>query len=105
MLLAEELDIDWKNVVVEQADFSKKRFERQFTGGSTSIQMAWEPLRTAGATARQMLLNAAAQTWQVPVAEITTKDGVLRHQKSGKEAGYGEMASQLPNFRCPKRFP
>jgi len=105
MLLAEELDIDWKNVVVEQADFSIKRFERQFTGGSTSIQMAWEPLRTAGATARQMLMNAAAQTWQVPASEITTKDGVLHHQKSGKEAGYGEMASQAAKLEVPKEVP
>ncbi|GEO03709.1 isoquinoline 1-oxidoreductase subunit beta [Adhaeribacter aerolatus] len=102
MLLAEELDVDWKNVVVEQADFSIKRFERQFTGGSTSIQMAWEPLRTAGATARQMLIQAAAQTWQVPASEITTKDGVLHHQKSSKEAGYGEMASQAAKLEVPK---
>ncbi len=102
MLLAEELDIDWKNVVVEQADFSIKRFERQFTGGSTSIQMAWEPLRTAGATARQMLIQAAAQTWQVPVSEITTKDGVLQHKGTSKEAGYGEMASLAATLAVPK---
>lgn len=102
MLLAEELDVDWKNVMVEQADFSAKRFERQFTGGSTSIQMAWEPLRTAGATARQMLINAAAQTWQVPAGEITTQDGVLHHKMSGKEAGYGEMASQAAKLEVPK---
>jgi isoquinoline 1-oxidoreductase beta subunit len=102
MLLAEELDIDWKNVVVEQADFSIKRFERQFTGGSTSIQMAWEPLRTAGATARQMLIKATAQTWQVPASEITTKDGLLHHKGSGKKAGYGEMASQAAKLEVPK---
>src|SRR5690349_11918375 len=93
MLVAEELDIDWKNVLVEQADFLPKRFERQFTGGSTSVQTAWKPLRTAGATARQMLVRAAAQTWKVPAGEITTEGGVLHHKGSGKKAGYGEMAS------------
>src|SRR3954452_14577606 len=82
MMLAEELDIDWKNVIAEQADFNSQKYARQFTGGSTSIQTAWKPLRTAGATARQMLVSAAAQTWKVPVAEITTESGVLHHKKS-----------------------
>src|SRR5688572_5030994 len=71
MLLAEELDVDWKNVIVEQADFFPARFERQFTGGSNAMRMAWKPLRTAGATARQMLVIAASQTWKVPAGEIT----------------------------------
>src|SRR5881409_1211875 len=63
MLLAEELDVDWKNVIAEQADFNSQKYARQFTGGSTAIQTAWIPLRTAGATARQMLISAAAQSW------------------------------------------
>jgi isoquinoline 1-oxidoreductase beta subunit len=105
MLVAEELDIDWKNVVVEQADFLPKRFERQFTGGSTSVQTAWKPLRTAGATARQLLVNAAAQTWKVPAGEITTKEGVLYHKSSGKKAGYGEMASLAAKLALPTDVP
>lgn len=105
MMLAEELDIDWKDVIVEQADFYPERFERQFTGGSLAMQMAWKPLRTAGATARQMLVNAAAQAWQVPAAEITTKDGVLHHKASGKEAGYGEIASQAAGLPVPEEVP
>ena len=108
MMLAEELDIDWKNVTVEQADFFPERFERQFTGGSMAMQMAWKPLRTAGATARQMLIQAAAQTWKVPASEITTKDGVLHHKKSSQEsqeAGYGEMASQAAKLAVPKEVP
>ncbi|QNF33092.1 molybdopterin-dependent oxidoreductase [Adhaeribacter swui] len=105
MMLAEELDIDWKNVKVEQADFFPERFDRQFTGGSLAMQMAWKPLRTAGATARHMLIQAAAQTWKVPVSEITTKDGVLHHKGSGKEAGYGEMASQAAKLEVPKEVP
>src|SRR3954465_4287942 len=102
MLLAEELDIDWKNVIVEQADFSPHRFDRQFTGGSTGVQTAWKPLRTAGATVRQMLIAAAAQTWNVPAGEITTEGGVLHHKGSGKKAGYGEMASKAAGIPVPK---
>jgi isoquinoline 1-oxidoreductase beta subunit len=93
MILAEELDTDWKMVMVEQADYYPTRFERQFTGGSQSIRQGWLPLRTAGATARAMLIAAAAQTWKVPAAEITTSAGILEHKSSGKKAHYGEMAS------------
>jgi isoquinoline 1-oxidoreductase subunit beta len=75
MILAEELDIDWKKVMVEQADFFPARYDRQFTGGSQGIRQGWTPLRTAGATARQMLVSAAAQTWNVPAEEITTEAG------------------------------
>lgn len=102
MMLAEELDVDWKNVIVEQADFFPQHFERQFTGGSTAMNRAWKPLRTAGATARQMLINAAAQSWNVPVKEITTESGVLYHKSSGKKAGYGEMASTAAKLPVPK---
>jgi isoquinoline 1-oxidoreductase subunit beta len=102
MILAEELDVDWKNVTVEQADFYPERFNRQFTGGSMGILLAWKPLRTAGATARQMLVNAAAQTWKVPADEITTEAGELLHKQSGKKAGYGEMASAAAKLEVPK---
>ena len=105
MLLAEELDIDWKNVIVEQADFSPKRFDRQFTGGSTAIQTAWKPLRTAGATARQMLIAAAAQSWKVPAGEISTENGVLHHKGSSKKLGYGEVASIAAKLPVPKDVP
>ena len=102
MILADELDVDWKNVVVEQADFYPERFDRQFTGGSMGILLAWKPLRTAGATARQMLINAAAQQWNVPAGEITTEAGVLHHKASGKSAGYGEMASVAAGLPVPE---
>jgi len=105
MLLAEELDVDWKNVITEQADFNSQKYARQFTGGSTAIQTAWVPLRTAGATARQMLVSAAAQSWKVPVAEITTEAGVLHHKGSGKKAGYGEIASVAAKLPLPKDVP
>ena len=105
MLLAEELDVDWENVIVEQADFFPARFERQFTGGSNAMRMAWKPLRTAGATARQMLVLAAAQNWKVPAGEITTEGGVLHHKGSSKKAGYGEMASIAAKLPVPKDVP
>jgi isoquinoline 1-oxidoreductase subunit beta len=101
MILAEELDIDWKNVIVQQADFYPERFERQFTGGSQGIRQGWKPLRTAGATARQMLIDASAKQWNVPAREITTEGGMLHHKGLGKKAGYGEMASLAATIPVP----
>ena len=102
MILAEELDVDWKTVIVEQADFYPERFQRQFTGGSQGIRQGWKPLRNAGATARQMLINAAAQSWGVPAGEITAENGTLHHKVSGKKAGYGDMASLAATLPVPK---
>jgi CO/xanthine dehydrogenase Mo-binding subunit len=101
MILADELDVDWKNVIIQQADFFPERFERQMTGGSQAIRQAWKPLRTADATARQMLINASAKQWNVPAQEITTEAGTLHHKKSGKKAGYGEMASLAVSVPVP----
>lgn len=101
MILAEELDTDWKNVTVEQADFYPERYDRQFTGGSQGIRQGWTPLRTAGATARAMLVAAAAQTWKVSASEITTSAGILEHKGSGKKAHYGEMASLAATMEVP----
>ncbi len=102
MLVAEELDIDWKKVIVEQAHYHPDKYGFQFTGGSRGIMSRWEPLRMAGATARQMLRGAAAQTWEVPVEEITTNEGILYHKKSGKSANYGEMASTAAAIPVPE---
>lgn len=102
MILAEELDTDWKNVFVEQADFYPERFDRQFTGGSQGIRQGWTPLRTAGATARAMLVAAAAQSWNVPASEITTAAGQIEHKSSGKKAHYGELASLAATLEVPE---
>jgi isoquinoline 1-oxidoreductase beta subunit len=102
MLIAEELDIDWKQVIVEQGNFNPIKFNRQFTGGSQGIRNAWTPLRTAGATARMMLVNAAAQSWNVDAGEITTADGIISHEATGKKTGYGEMASLASTLEVPK---
>ncbi len=99
MIVADELDVDWKDVIVEQAPLNTDAFSFQFIGGSQAIRRGWPGLRMAGASARQMLREAAAQTWQVPVEEITTVAGVLHHEASGKSSGYGEMvpaAAQIP---------
>ncbi len=105
MILAEELDVDWKMVLVEQADFWPERFERQFTGGSQGIRQGWTPLRTAGATAKQLLITAAAQTWKVPASEITAAAGQLEHKASGKKGGYGEFASLAATLPVPEEVP
>jgi len=102
MIIAEELDVDWKNVVVEQAPLNTDIFTRQLAGGSQSIRQGWQSLRMAGATARHMLREAAAQQWQVPVAEITTAAGILYHEKSGKSIGYGEVASAAAKIPVPE---
>ncbi len=101
MMVAEELDVDWKNVVVEMGSHDNVKLGPQFTGGSNSVRMYWKPLRNAGASARQMLIEAAAQTWGVPASEITTQAGVLSHS-SGKSAKYGEMASKAATIPVPK---
>jgi isoquinoline 1-oxidoreductase subunit beta len=101
MIVAEELDVDWKNVQVEMGPHDNVKLGPQFTGGSNSILMYWKPLREAGASAKQMLIEAVAQTWGVPVGEISTKSGVLLH-KSGKSAKYGDVASKAATFPIPK---
>ncbi len=103
MIVAEELDINWDNVLVEQARLNTDLFTRQLAGGSQSIRQGWNGLRLAGATARRMLMEAAAQKWEVPVDEITTDLGVLYHNKSGKKAGYGEMASAAAKIKVPDK--
>lgn len=102
MIVAEELDVDWNNVVVEQAPLNTEVFTRQLAGGSQSIRQGWQSLRTAGATARQMLLTAAAKQWDVPVSELTVENGVIKHQGSDKTIGYGEIAKSAVNVEVPE---
>lgn len=102
MIVAEELDVDWKYVIVEQAPLDTSIFTRQLAGGSQAIRHGWEGLRMAGATARHMLKEAAAKAWGVPVSEITTEASMIHHKNSGKSAGYGEMASAAANIEVPK---
>jgi len=102
MIVAEELDVDWKDVIVEQAPLNTELYSRQFIGGSNAIRLGWKGLRMAGASARQMLRAAAAQTWDVPISEITTNAGILKHEPSNKSASYGEMASVATKLPVPE---
>lgn len=102
MIVAEELDVDWGKVVVEMAPYDTKLYGMQFTGGSMGITSRWDVLRMTGASAKQMLKEAAAEAWQVPVTEITTKSGVLSHENSGQQAGYGEMAAAASQITVPE---
>lgn len=102
MIVADELDVAWEQVLVEQAGLNTEVFKRQLAGGSQSIRQGWEPMRKAGATARQMLRQAAAQAWQVPVDEVTTSAGRLFHKASGRSAGYGDMATAASKLPVPE---
>jgi len=105
MLIAEDLDADWKNVVVEQAPHNRALYGGQFTGGSNGVRSMWRACRSAGATGRRMLMEAAAQEWKVPIEEITTETSVLSHKASGKSATYGAMASKAAAIPTPQNVP
>ena len=102
MIVAEELDVNWRDVVVEQAGLNTDMFTRQLAGGSQSIRQGWVGLRTAGATARRMLMEAAAKQWDVPAGEVTTEGGIIRHASSGQELGYGDVASEAATMPVPQ---
>jgi isoquinoline 1-oxidoreductase beta subunit len=95
LLLAEDLDADWKTVRVEQARIDPALYgDQQRAGGSTSIRRNWNSLRQAGAAARAMLVEAAAKEWNVPVAEVTTEASKVMHKASGKSLTYGALAEK-----------
>jgi isoquinoline 1-oxidoreductase beta subunit len=102
MLIAEELDVDWKNVRVEQAPLDTVRFQAQVAGGSTATPTNWLPMRRVGAAGRLMLISAAAQQWSVPAAECETAKGVVHHRASGKSATYGQLASAAVSVAAPE---
>ncbi|MFT4750221.1 MAG: isoquinoline 1-oxidoreductase beta subunit [Neolewinella sp.] len=101
MIIAEELDVDWNNVIVEQGKLDAENFTRQIAGGSQSIRQGWTPLRTTGATARAMLLAAAAQKLAVDVAELRTENGMI-YGPGEKKIGYGEVAALAATMPVPE---
>ncbi|WP_271766904.1 xanthine dehydrogenase family protein molybdopterin-binding subunit [Aquimarina algiphila] len=101
MLIAEELDVSWENVHVEQGALDTKNFTRQVAGGSQSIRHGWEPLRQTGATARQMLINAAAAQWGVNASECKTENGVISNA-NGDKLGYGEVVKVAATLEVPE---
>lgn len=103
MIVAEELDADWANVRVDiapaEALYKNPAFNCQMTAASTSVKTSWDPLRRAGAAARQMLMAAAARTWDVPIKECRTERGAVVHEASARRLRYGELveaAGKLP---------
>ena len=101
MIIAEELDVAWENVHVVQGGLDTDVFERQVAGGSQSIRHGWDPLRQTGATARQMLINAAAAKWGIDAAECTVEEGVITNT-NGDQLGYGEVAVEAAALEVPK---
>ncbi len=102
MIVAEELGVDWKKIQVELAPLQKE-FGRQTAGGSGSVRGRYTELRTVGATAREMLTTAAAQQWNVPVAECTVENGEVIHTASGKKLSYAALASAAAKLEVPAK--
>src|SRR5258708_6542449 len=109
MLLAEELEVDFSTVHFEQgpADkaFFNPNFGGQITGGSASVKTFYQPLRKAGATAREMLIEAAAQTWNVPAKDCKAERGSVIHVASGKRLRYGELVEKAAKLTPPENAP
>ncbi len=101
MIIAEELDAAWSDVDVHQAHLSQKDFGAQFAGGSRSIPTNWMGHRQAGATARAMLVEAAAREWGVAAAECTTADSAVIHAASNRKLGYGTLAAAAARLPVP----
>jgi isoquinoline 1-oxidoreductase subunit beta len=100
MILAEELEADWKQIEIEQAGASTL-FGDQTTGGSASIRTTWDPMRKAGASAREMLISAAALTWGVPRSSCSAASGNIKHAATNRSLSYGELVGKASTFPIP----
>ena len=101
MIIAEELDVPWEHVSVEQGALDTKNFTRQVAGGSQSIRFGWDALRQTGATAKQMLVNAAAAKWSVDASSCKASNGVITNA-NGDELGYGDVVNEAALLEVPE---
>ena len=104
MILAEELEADWKQIEIEQAGASTL-FGDQTTGGSASIRTTWDPMRRAGATAREMLISAAALTWGVPRSSCAAENSHIKHAATNRSLSYGELVGKAATLPIPSDVP
>ena len=100
MILAEELEADWKQIAIEQAGASTL-YGDQSTGGSASVRTTWDPMRKAGAAAREMLISAAALTWNVPRSSCTAENSHIKHAATNRSLSYGELAGKAATLPVP----
>jgi isoquinoline 1-oxidoreductase beta subunit len=101
MLIAEELDADWKAVKIEQGDLNPAKYGAQIAGGSTATPMNWVPMRQLGAQCRGMLVAAAADNWGVLASECTTTASRVHHEPSKRSASYGELSTKAASMPVP----
>jgi isoquinoline 1-oxidoreductase subunit beta len=104
MILAEELEADWKQIEIEQAGASTL-YGDQTTGGSASVRTTWDPMRKAGAAAREMLISAAALAWGVPRSGCTAQNGSIVHEASKRQLSYGELVGKAATLPIPTDVP
>lgn len=101
MIIADELDVEWANVRVEQAGLDTTRYRAQSAGGSTATPNHWMSMRRVGAAVRSMLVAAGAETWGVPAAECGTEAGIVVHRTSGRRLRYGELLDKVAQMKPP----
>ena len=106
MIVAEELDVPWNHVIVEQGALDEDSFKNpQFAGGSNSIKQGWDPLRMAGAAGKRMLLEAAAKEWNVPLKNLSANNGIINEVNGSRKIDYGQIASKAVGLDVPDELP